>query len=419
ELSAIEAAQLHDGRSLWTALTGEEQEPKVASRLKEYFLATVDPIARQHRESVRQARKALHAVMDATPAIMVMRESDRPRQSYVLERGVYDSRGEPVQPDTPGFLPPMSEELPRNRLGLARWLTQPDHPLLARVTVNRYWQMMFGNGLVRTPEDFGNQGQVPSHPELLDWLARDFVNEGWSVHGLLRKIALSATYRRSSVVTRQQRNLDPENVYLARGTNQRLSAEMIRDNALATSGLLISSVGGKPVRPYDVALAYTPMKVGKGDDLYRRSLYTFWKRTSPAPVMMTLNTPTREVCRLKREVTETPLQALVMLNGHQFIEAARVMAAELIQTHEQNDDAIIEDAYLRLTSRRPSAEENKILRQLLSEQLESFLSEPKRSDELLSVGQAEVPADVSKPKLAAVAVLVNTIMNLDECVRHQ
>ncbi|MEM6776046.1 MAG: DUF1553 domain-containing protein [Planctomycetota bacterium] len=420
-ISAIEVRQLYDGRSLDQLLStpGDQRTPTQEDDLIDYFLAAVDKESKTQREQLRAARAAANDAMDATPAIMVMREAVQPRQSYVLGRGVYDSRGEAVTPTTPQCLPSMEESLPRDRLGLAQWLVGDDHPLTARVTVNRYWQMMLSRGLVATPEDFGNQGQVPSHPDLLNWLARDFVYHGWNVRRLLKQIALSATYRQTSTVSAEQRERDPENVYLARGTQPRLSAEMIRDNALSVSGLLVDRVGGPPVKPYDVALAYTPLKAGKGEDLYRRSLYTFWKRTSPSPVMMTFNTPTREVCRLKREVTSTPLQALVMLNGNQFIEASRAMAAGLIEKFGNDDDLICQETFRRLTSRKPSAIEQSTLCQLLREQRDTFTQHPDRADEFLSVGSWKCPHDLSKTDLAATTVLINTVMNLDESVRHQ
>ena len=207
----------------------------------------------------------------------------------------------------------------------------PDHPLTARVVVNRYWQLLFGQGIVRTPEDFGLQGQAPTHAQLLDWLALDFRKNGWDIRRLIRQIALSSTYRQSSVVAVEVRDKDPENMHYARGPSQRLSAEMVRDNVLAISGLLVRKVGGPPVKPYDLALAYTPLKVDKGGSLYRRSLYTFWKRTSPAPVMITMNANKREVCRMRREITASPLQALVLLNGPQFVEASKVLAGTLVK----------------------------------------------------------------------------------------
>ncbi len=421
QLGDLEVAQLYDGEALYANLIRpvDQLSDEELAELRSYYTLAVDAKAVQLRKALRSARVELNNAIDATPAILVMRESATPRQAYLLERGVYDQRGKPVQPRGPEFLPPMDDDMPRNRLGFAQWLTQPDHPLTARVTVNRYWQMMFGSGLVRTSEDFGNQSAPPTHPNLLDWMARDFVQSGWDVRQLLRKIALSATYRQSSVVSAEERDKDPENLYLSRGTGQRLSAEMIRDNMLAVSGLLVDKVGGPPVKTYDVALAYNPLKVDEGDKLYRRSLYTFWKRTSPAPVMMTLNTPTREVCRLRREITSTPLQALVLMNGAQFVEAARVTAGNLLTDHGDDVHAMVCDTFERLTSRLPSSREAKILEQLYREQLDGFEKSPEQAKEFLGVGQAQPSSELSPAELAAATVLVSSVMNLDECVRHQ
>lgn len=421
QLSDLEVAQLYDGEALYANLIRpvDQLSDEELAELRSYYTLAVDAKAVQLRRALRSARVELNNAIDATPAILVMRESATPRQAYLLERGVYDQRGKPVQPRGPEFLPPMDDDMPRNRLGFAQWLTQPEHPLTARVTVNRYWQMMFGSGLVRTSEDFGNQSAPPTHPNLLDWMARDFVQSGWDVRQLLRKIALSATYRQSSVVSAEERDKDPENLYLSRGTGQRLSAEMIRDNMLAVSGLLVDKVGGPPVKTYDVALAYNPLKVDEGDKLYRRSLYTFWKRTSPAPVMMTLNTPTREVCRLRREITSTPLQALVLMNGAQFVEAARVMAGNLLTDHGDDVHVMVCDTFERLTSRQPSSREAEILEQLYREQLDGFAKSPEQAKEFLGVGQAQPSSELSPAELAAATVLVSSVMNLDECVRHQ
>ncbi|MGB7324089.1 MAG: DUF1553 domain-containing protein, partial [Rubripirellula sp.] len=421
QLSEIEIAQLYDQRSL-DALQRtpvDELSSGQHEQLRQFYTLAVDEPVGQTRDTLREARAALNAHIDSIPAIMVMRETDTPRQTYVLDRGIYDAKGETVTPRPPSFLPEMPNDLPRNRLGLARWLTAPDHPVTARVAVNRYWQMMFGQGLVRTPEDFGNQGVNPTHPDLLDWLARDFVESGWDVRFLIRQMALSATYRQSTVVTKEARDKDPTNRFLARGTSVRLSAEMIRDNILATSGLLTDQVGGEPVKPYDLALAYNPLDSDTGTKLYRRSLYTFWKRSSPAPVMMTLNTPSREVCRVKRELTDTPLQALVLLNGPQFIEASRVMAAELLDTCGESPTELARDAFLRLTSREPTDVESEILVDMFDGQLDEFSKHPELAAEYLKTGQAAVETDASPAQLAAATVLVNSIMNLDECVRHQ
>jgi hypothetical protein len=347
---------------------------------------------------------------------MVMREMEKPRQCYVLTRGMYSTRGEAVPFDTPAVLPPFPVDQPRNRLGLAKWLTSPDHPLTARVTANRYWQMFFGNGLVRTPEDFGSQGRPPSHPELLDWLARDFVESGWDLQHFVKQIVLSATYRQSTLTDKKSRELDPKNIYLARGTTERLSAEMIRDNALALSGLLVKKTGGKSVKPYEVAVSFKPAKPDKGEGLYRRSLYTWWRRTAPAPVMMTLNASKRDVCRVRREVTASPLQAFVLLNGPQFVEASRVMGAQLLKKHKDAPDALVAEAYRAFTSRNPTVREAKILRAIYDEQLAHFEANPDKATALLKTGAAPQEKDLPPSQQAAATVLVNAIMNLDEAI---
>ncbi len=357
-LSPIEATQLFDGHSLQDLLASVDEEKELSAEqqraLQEYFLAAVYEPASKARAELATARQSWNEVMDSIPALSVMREQATPRPAFVLKRGAYDQPGERVSADTPAFLPPFPDHAPRNRLGLAKWITSRDHPLLARVTVNRYWQMLFGQGLVRTPEDFGLQGEPPTHAELLDWLSRDFIDSNWNVRRLLRTMVLSATYGQSSVVSREARDQDPENRLLGRGGGQRLSAEMIRDNVLAVSGLLDPTIGGPPVKPYDVALAYTPLPVDRENGLYRRSLYTFWKRTSPAPVMMTMNASKREVCRLRREVTDSPLQALVLLNGSQFVEASRMLGTRLLEKHGDDIEKIVNEAFRRLTSRDAS-----------------------------------------------------------------
>lgn len=425
ELSTIEVQQLFDPEALNRQLENAAIDP---TELREhYLLAQSKPVA-QARQKVCNARAKLNATRDSVASIMVMRESQTPRKNYILNRGVYNEPTVEVFAGTPEFLPPLPEGL-RNRLTLAKWLTSPQQPLTARVTVNRYWQMLFGNGLVRTPEDFGLQGAMPTHPELLDWLARDFMSSGWDVHRMLKMIVLSATYRQSAVVSPAMRELDPENKWLARMPASRLSAEMIRDNVLAVSGLLNPKIGGASVKPYEVALAYKPMAVDRGDSLYRRSLYTYWKRTAPAPVMVTMNSSKRDVCRVRREITNSPLQALVLMNGSQFVEAARVLAQKLIKKYpnpadglnsdELITDELISEAFMRLTSRKPEQREIEILKSLVSDQVERFSKTPNAATKYLAVGEAEADADVDLPTLAAVTVMVNAIMNLDESVRQR
>jgi hypothetical protein len=310
----------------------------------------------------------------------------------------------------------MAKHVPRNRLGLARWLTDPKQPLTARVTVNRYWQMFFGKGLVGTPEDFGSQGSLPTHPELLDWLAYRFVHEGWDLQGLVKEMVLSQAYRQSSVATAEQRAKDPENVLLGRARRYRLPAEMIRDNMLFTSGLLVEKAGGPPTKPYEVAASFKPVDHEKGSGLYRRSLYTYWKRTSPAPVMIALDAPKRDVCMVKRDVTATPLQAFVYMNDPQAIEAARTMAATLLGTYKMSPESGLVDLFRRLTSRVPESRELRVLTQMLTEQMTHFNARPEQAIAYLKTGESPISEGADVPILAAWTVVVNSLMAYDDCV---
>ena len=260
---------------------------------------------------------------------------------------------------------------------------------------------------------------MPSHPELLDWLSHDFISNGWDVRRMLKMIALSATYRQSAAVSRETRDRDPENVLLARAPGNRLTAEMLRDGVLFNAGQLNQKIGGPPVKPYDVALAYNPLEVDSGENLYRRSLYTFWKRSSPAPVMMTMDANKRDVCRLRREVTASPLQALVLLNGTQFVESSKVLALKLCNQPDASPEAMIDETFRLMTSRAPSERETTILKGLFEEQLAEFKSDPEKANELLKTGESKVAEDVEPATLAAATVLVNAILNLDESVRLQ
>jgi mono/diheme cytochrome c family protein len=421
QLPSIEVRQLFDGESLQAVIDRVQSNEKLNANqmedLREFFLATASSQAVEALHALTKKRKKWNEIMDATPAISIMREQPKPRPAYMLTRGVYDQRGEQVTAETPAFMPNFPDNAPRNRLGLAKWITSPDHPLLARVTANRYWQMIFDRGLVRTPEDFGIQGEVPTHPELLDWLSRDFIENGWDVKRMLRMMVLSATYRQSAIVSKLVRDKDPENKWLGRGSGKRLSAEMIRDNCLAVSGLLNSKVGGPPVKPYDVALAYNALPVDVGDKLHRRSLYTYWKRTSPAPVMMAMNASKREVCRLRREVTDSPLQALVLLNGDQFVEASRVLGAKLLQKFDGDLKQTVDEAFRLFTGRTPTDRESSILQELYRQQLKIFETDPDRAEKLLAVGDAVTPKNLPNSEVAAAAVLINSMMNLNESIQ--
>ncbi|MDF1756424.1 MAG: DUF1553 domain-containing protein [Verrucomicrobiales bacterium] len=407
EITAIEAMSLCDP---------EKSASLVDSERFDYFLSTAYPPMQELFASLRKAREKRSKIRKGIREIMVMRElPGEPKPAYILDRGVYDARAEPVSPQTPSALPPIEVENP-NRLDLAQWLTSNDHPLTARVAVNRYWQMMFGRGLVSTSEDFGSQGRLPSHPELLDWLARDFIAHGWDLHHLFRRIVLSETYRQSSAVSSSQRERDPENIWLARSPSYKLPAEMIRDNALAVSGLLSDNVGEAAVKPYDLNVSFKPIKPDAGEKLYRRSVYTFWKQTGPSPLMMTLDASKRDVCRVKREQTASPLQSLVLLNSPQFIEAARVTAENLIENYSDDNTAIIEECFRLFTSRSPDQRELEILNHLIAEQAAIFESSPDKAKDYLKTGSKKASDKFDPARVAVVTQLVSTLMNFDESI---
>ena len=351
------------------------------------------------------------------------------RDSNAQRRGVKRFGGEKVTAGTPAALPPLPKDAPANRLGLAKWLVDPSHPLTARVTVNRYWQMMFGTGLVKTAEDFGSQGEWPSHPELLDWLATEFTRSGWDVRGLMRMLVTSATYRQSSKATPEALARDPENRLLARMSRLRLQAEFIRDQALAVSGLLNGEVGGKSVFPYQpvglweelmsradganwTAQTYTP---SHGKDLYRRTMYTFWKRTCPPPTLATFDAPDREVCTVRRPRTNTPLQALILMNDPTYVEASRKLAERLIKEAKTPDERIV-FAFRLAMARTPTERETAVLRKVYESQLAKYRNDATAAKKLLTVGEAGRDEKLDMTELAAWTVVANVILNLDETV---
>jgi hypothetical protein len=361
--------------------------------------------------------------------VMVMREMPQPRETQVLIRGQYDRRGERVTPGVPPCLPPLPPNAPPNRLGLARWLVDPANPLTARVTVNRFWQMLFGTGIVKSTEDFGTQGELPSHPELLDWLATDFVDGGWDVKRLLRQIVTSATYRQASAIPPDLARRDPENRLLARGPRHRLQAEFLRDQVLAVSGLLDGRLGGPSVFPYQpaglweelcsrldsanfTAQVYTP---SHGADLYRRTLYTFWKRTSPPPGLIAFDAPDRETCTVRRARTNTPLQALVLMNDPTYVEAARHLAERLL-TEAATPEKRIRLAFRLATARQPRPEETAVLLGVFQAQRITFERDRQKAIELLSVGESPRIARLDPAEAAAWTVVASLILNLDEAI---
>ena len=376
---------------------------------------------RTELESLYQQRQVL---MDSIPEIMVMEELPSPRRNFVLRRGQYDAPLEEVSLGTPESILPFSNELPKNRLGLAQWLFDDHNPLTARVTVNRYWQLFFGKGIVETSEDFGKQGSRPTHPQLLDWLAVEFRDSGWDLKHLCKLIVTSATYRQSSSVPREMRAIDPKNDLLARGPRFRLPAELIRDQALATSGLLVRQVGGPSVKPFQPEglwidkgnfsaklLHYTP---DQGDKLYRRSLYTFIRRTSPHPAMVAFDAPNRDVCQVRRERTNTPLQALVLMNDPQFVETARVFAERILLEGGQTNESRIEYAYRLVTSHEISPPEREILVDLLEQETKRLETDPDSVQALSATGNHPVHPQLTDVNLAAMTVVANTLFNHDE-----
>ena len=392
QLSDLEVGLMHDEEQVVNALqqsqSAAEMSDAVRSMLVQHLTLNVSDEHDGYRKQLASTRAQLCNVLDRATEIMVMRELPQTKDSFVLQRGEYNHRLEQVNAATPAVLPAMNEALPNNRLGLAKWMTDPNHPLTARVAVNHYWQLIFGDGIVRTPEDFGRQGALPTHPQLLDWLANDFVAHGWDVKRLLKQMVMSTAYRQSSVVSEEMLKIDPDNELLARAPSYRWPAEMLRDNVLAASGLLVDEMGGPPVKPYELAASFKPSTPDKGEGLYRRSLYTYWKRTGPAPVMMALDAAKRDVCRVKRERTSSPLQALAMLNGPQFVEAGRALSQRLLTQHgSEAEDAIANDMFRILTSRQPSKQETEVIRSLYSAQYDHFLAHPQAVQEYLSNGQ--------------------------------
>ncbi len=375
----------------------------------------------------RQARAALLKLEAAAPDTMVMRELPSRRSTHLLFRGQYDQPRDEVQPDVPEFLLSFPPSAPRNRLGLAQWLTDARNPLTARVVVNRFWQSIFGNGLVKSSGDFGYQGDYPSHPELLDWLATRFVDSGWNVKELIRLMVTSATYAQSSDSSPDLNERDPENRLLGRGPRQRLTAEMLRDQALFVSGLLYDKTGGPPVFPYQpkdlykgivVAANYpgTTYTESDGPDLYRRSLYTFWKRTVPYPTLSIFDVPDREVCVVQRSKTDTPLQALALMNDPVQLEAARKLAERMLLEGGPTARQRLEFAFELATTRAPRPEEQQPLAALLEERLAAYRDDPEAAKALISVGASQPDPTLDPVALAAYANLASLILNLDETI---
>lgn len=405
-------------------------KPKVRSaaqnaKLRLAYLETAAPVEIQTALAARSAARIERNKYYATiPTVMVMVEGPK-RQAYLLKRGAYDAHGEALESATPAFLPPMKSTWPANRLGLAYWLIDKDNPLTARVQMNRLWQMYFGVGIVKSTEDFGSQGEWPMHHELLDLLARDFMDNGWDLRKMEKQIVMSAAYRRRSEAPAEYWNRDPENRLLARGPRFRLAAGLVRDQALAASGLLVNKIGGPSVKPYQPPGLWQELAGGggykqdKGEGLYRRSLYTFWKRTAPPPSMMNFDAATREGCTVRETRTNTPLQALNLMNDVAFMEAARKMAERMMREGGSKGEDRIAHGWKLLLARTPEPGEARIARESYERFLTRYRANTKEAEQYLSQGDSPRDASLDTAELAATTAVASLILNLDEAVTRQ
>ncbi len=408
------------------AIPSAERTPAQRRKLRWAYLEQAAPAATAAAWSdLRQARLAREDFVASLPTVMVMEERADVRPTHVLFRGSFDAPRERVEPGLPAALPPLPAGERNNRLGLARWLTHPDHPLTARVTVNRFWQMLFGRGLVATVEDFGSQGAAPTHPELLDWLAVDFVESGWNVKRLLRTVLTSATYSQTSRLTPELLERDPENLLLARAPRRRLSAEAIRDQALAVSGLLTTDLGGPSVKPYQPSGLWKELsnwgayKHDQGSSLYRRSLYTFWKRTLGPPAMLAFDAAARETCVVRELRTNTPVQALNLMNDPTYTEAARLLAARMLREGGDHDHARLAYGFLLATAREPDGHEPRILRASLNRYRDRYRTSPEDAERYLATGEHPRDGGLDAPELAAYTAVASLLLNLDEAITRE
>ncbi|HJT31804.1 MAG TPA: DUF1553 domain-containing protein [Pirellulales bacterium] len=411
------------------AVSAESRNEAQRSAIRKHFRQHVSDELKPRFDELGRLRARQTELDKIVPTVMVMREMPQPRESFMLIRGQYDKRGEKVLPGVPACLPPLATSAPANRLGLAQWLVAAEQPLTARVIVNRFWQMLFGTGLVKTAEDFGSQGERPSHPELLDWLAVEFRESDWNVKHLLRLMVNSATYRQASAVTPELLSKDPENRLLARMSRLRLPAETIRDQALASGGLLDPRIGGASVSPYQPPGLWEELMSREdganwtaqtyvqshGADLYRRTMYTFWKRTCPPPTLSTFDAPDREVCTVRRARTNTPLQALILMNDPTYVEAARKLAERVLGQAGGVDERLAQMFRLVL-ARGLNAREAAVLRRILDEQFARFRDDTDAALKLLSVGESPRDERIEPAELAAWATVASIILNLDEAV---
>lgn len=409
------------------AISEEKRTKEQTQSLRNFFLNKEDAEYQTTSKKIASIKGEIAELEKPLTTVMVMGNQESLRDTFILNRGAYDSPTDTlVKAGVPSVLPPLPEGAPENRLGLAKWLFSDEHPLTARVAVNRYWLMLFGTGLVSTPEDFGSQGEFPSHPELLDWLAVDFQRNGWSIKRTIKQIVMSSTYRQSSKASKRYVD-DPENRLLSRGARFRLQGEFVRDSALATSGLLNPKIGGPGVKPYqppglwaEVGLGGNPkFKQDHGDALYRRSLYTYWKRSAPPPSMQIFDAPTREKCTIRRPRTNTPLQALVTLNDPQFVEASRHFARRILAEDLKSDDDRIGFAYRAAIARLPTQSETQTLLLVLNNAKSEYKASPDQAEQLLSVGESARDESLNTTEHAAWTIVAATLLNLDETLTRE
>ena len=427
ELDPAEARILSASATPWEIVSKPQTDRSAAEKekLRAYFIAAAAPNEiREAITALRNAREARKKFFDAIPTVMVMEEMPTQRDAFVLARGQYDKKGDKVGPGVPAVLPALRTPVANapgspSRLDLARWIVSPDNPLTARVAVNRIWQLHFGTGLVKTAEDFGTQGDYPSHPELLDWLAAEFVRSGWDVKHMHKLIVTSATYRQSSRVTREEGSR-----LLARFPRSRLSAEMIRDLALFASGLLVEQPGGPSVKPYQPPGLWNELsgtgdyEPDTGDKLYRRSLYTFWKRTVAPPTLAAFDTSGRETCWVRETRTNTPIQALTLLNDVTYVEAARLLAERVLKEATSLDERL-KLAFRRVTAREPTENELGVLRRGLERHLADYGKDPASAATVLRAGESKADPKIDRAELAAYLAICRLIMNLDEAVTRE
>ena len=408
------------------AIAPDKRNAKQKTALIIHYLNTID---KEHQSLTAEKQKAtseLTALTKTKITSMIMGDQGKMRPTYILERGHYSHprKDEVIKPGVPAFLPPLPKAAPKNRLGLAQWLTRADHPLTARVAVNRYWSLLFGKGLVKTVSDLGTQGDWPTHPELLDWLATDFVKHGWDVKRTLKQMVMSATYRQSSRITRELFAQDRSNALLARGPRFRLQGEFVRDNALAVSGLLVRKIGGPSVKPYQPPGLWNEVSLGgnvrfrqdKGEGLYRRSMYTYWKRSAPAPTMTIFDAPTREKCLVERPRTNTPLQALATLNDPQFVEASRHLAERMMKEGGNLPKDRVAFGYQLVAARTPKALVSQILSSAFNEEFEHYKKNPEAAAKLLATGDSKRDESLNTAEHAAWTIVASMLLNLDEVI---